>query len=165
MPAYLAIALWEPRTSRTKNWVTKLKSAFQQLSSFFTQLNFRQQIRKVALVNAIIIFNLLIVGTVLFRWYYPEITTLSAFFATAILLLGGYGDLFAELEDISFIPWWIRLFSLILTLVGTVFVGVIYALLTEALLSSRFEFIKQPPPIPKQDHVVIVGMGKTGAKS
>jgi voltage-gated potassium channel Kch len=152
------------KNSRTKNWVTKLKSAFQQLSSFFTQLNFRQQIRKVALVNAIIIFNLLIVGTVLFRWYYPEITTISAFFATAILLLGGYGDLFAELEDITFIPWWIRLFSLILTLVGTVFVGVIYALLTEALLASRFEFIKQPPPIPQQDHVVIVGMGKIGIK-
>jgi voltage-gated potassium channel Kch len=41
---------------------------------------------------------------------------------------------------------------------------VIYAILTEALLSSRFEFVKQPPPIPQQDHVVIVGMGKTGAR-
>ncbi|GAB4542033.1 MAG: potassium channel protein [Pleurocapsa sp.] len=152
------------QTTPTQNWKTKLTFIFQQLSGFFTQLNFRQQIRKVALVNAIIIFNLLIVGTILFRWYYPEITTLSAFFATAILLLGGYGDLFAELEDITFIPWWIRLFSLILTIVGTVFVGVIYALLTEALLSSRFEFVKQPPPIPQQDHVVIVGMGKTGIK-
>jgi voltage-gated potassium channel Kch len=152
------------KNSQGQNWKTKLTFIFQQLSGFFTQLNFRQQIRKVALVNAIIIFNLLIGGTVLFRWYYPEITTLSAFFATAILLLGGYGDLFAELEDITFIPWWIRLFSLILTVVGTVFVGVIYAILTEALLSSRFEFVKQPPPIPQQDHVVIVGMGKTGAR-
>ena len=152
------------KDSQTQNWVMKLKSACQQLSGFFIQLNFRQQIRKVALVNAIVIFNLLIIGTVLFRWYYPEITTLSTFFATAILLLGGYGDLFAELEDSALIPWWIRLFSLILTIVGTVFVGVIYALFTEALLSSRFEFIKQPLPIPKQDHVVIVGMGKMGVK-
>jgi voltage-gated potassium channel Kch len=152
------------KNSQGQNWKPKLTFIFQQLSGFFTQLNFRQQIRKVALVNAIIIFNLLIAGTVLFRWYYPEITILSAFFATAILLLGGYGDLFAELEDITFIPWWIRLFSLILTLVGTVFVGVIYALLTEALLSSRFEFVQQPPPIPQQDHVVIVGMGKIGVK-
>ena len=136
----------------------------KQIFSFFTQLNFRQQIRRVALVNAIIILNLLILGIVLFHWYDPEITNLSAFLATVVLLLGGYGDLFAELEDISEIPWWIRLFSLILTVVGTVFVGVIYALLTEALLSSRFEFTKQPPPIPQQDHVVIVGMSKTGQK-
>ncbi len=155
---------WKPKASRTRKWFKVLTSPGQQILSFFTQLNFRQQIRRVALINAIIILSLLIVGTVLFRWYYPEITTLSAFLATAVLLLGGYGDLFAELEDIAFIPWWIRLFSLILTLVGTVFVGVIYALLTEALLSSRFEFVKQPPPIPGQDHVVIVGMGKTGQK-
>ena len=153
-----------PRVYRTRNWLEVITSPGKQILGFFTQLNFRQQIRRVALVNAIIILNLLIVGTILFRWYYPEITTLSAFLATAILLLGGYGDLFAELEDITLIPWWIRLFSLILTLVGTVFVGVIYALLTEALLSSRFEFVKQPPPIPEQDHIVIVGMGKTGQK-
>ena len=51
-----------------------------------------------------------------------------------------------------------------MTLVGTVFVGVIYALLTEALLSSRFEFVKQSPPIPQQDRIAIVGMGKTGQK-
>ena len=155
---------WEPKASGTRKWFKVLTSPGKQIFSFFSQLNFRQQIRRVALVNAIIIIILLIIGTVLFRWYYPEITTLSAFLATAILLLGGYGDLFAELEDISFIPWWMRLFSLVLTIVGTVFVGVIYALLTEALLSSRFEFVKQPPPIPQQDHVVIVGMGKTGQK-
>ncbi|MGB5633877.1 MAG: NAD-binding protein [Waterburya sp.] len=155
---------WKSKASRTRKWLKVLTSPGKLIFNFFTQLNFRQQIRRVALINAIIILSLLIVGTVLFRWYYPEITTLSAFLATAILLLGGYGDLFAELEDITLIPWWIRLFSLILTLVGTVFVGVIYALLTQALLSSRFEFVKQPPPIPQKDHVVIVGMGKTGQK-
>ena len=155
---------FEPRVSRTRKWLKILTYPFKQIFSFFTQLNFRQQIRRVALVNAIIIVHLMIVGTVLFRWYYPEISTLSAFLATATLLLGGYGDLFAELEDTSFTPWWIRLFSLILTVVGTVFVGVIYALLTETLLSSRFEFAKQPSPIPQQDHIAIVGMGRTGQK-
>ncbi|MEM7758846.1 MAG: NAD-binding protein [Cyanobacteria bacterium P01_A01_bin.40] len=154
----------KPLTPKRRNWFKTLTLPGIQIFSFFTQLNLRQQIRKVALVNAIVILNLLIVGTVLFRWYNPEISTLSAFLASAVLLLGGYGDLFAELEVTSFIPWWIRLFSLILTLVGTVFVGVIYALLTEALLSSRFEFAKQPPPIPQQEHIVIVGMEQTGQK-
>lgn len=155
---------FEPTTTRTKNRLGQLTVWLNNISSFFTQLNFRQQIRRVALVNAIIIFILLIVGTVLFGWYDPEITTLSAFLATAVLLLGGYGDLFAELEDISSIPWWIRLFSLILTLVGTVFVGVIYALLIETFLSSRFEFTKHPPPLPERDGIAIVGMGQTGQK-
>ena len=149
---------------KTKTRFKKLTAFGDRVSSIFKQLNFRQQIRRVALINGIIIICLLIIGTVLFSWYYPKINALSAFFTTAILLLGGYGDLFPELDNTSSIPWWIRLFSLILTVLGTVFVGVIYALLTETLLSSRFEFSKQPPPIPQQDHIAIVGMGNTGQK-
>ncbi len=160
--SYANFATQQLRT--TDNWFDILGVRFRQALSPFTQLNFRQQIRKVALISTIIILSLLITGTLVFSWYYPKITTFSAFFATAILLLGGYGDLFAELDDISFIPWWIRLFSLILTVLGTVFVGVLYALLTETLLSSQFEFVKQRASIPQQDHVVIVGMGTTGQK-
>ncbi|MDJ0590994.1 MAG: NAD-binding protein [Pleurocapsa sp. MO_226.B13] len=152
------------QAARNQGWLELLKSRLQQAISIFSQLNFRQQIRRVALVSGIVLLGLLLLGTWLFRWYYPEITTISAFFATAILLLGGYGDLFPELEDISLIPWWLRLFSLLLTLVGTVFVGVMYALLTEALLSARFELNKQPVSIPQEHHVAIVGMGKTGQK-
>ena len=155
---------FERTSSNSRNWLNILKLRCQQAIDLFLQLNFRQQIRRVALISAIVILSLSIIGTLLFRWYYPEITTLSAFLATAILLLGGYGDLFAELEYVTFIPWWIRLFSLILTVVGTVFVGVLYALLTEALLSSQFEFTKQRPPIPDKSHVVIIGMGTTGQK-
>ena len=155
---------FEQTSSTIGDWFKGTKLFFKQAFGIFSQLNFRQQIRRVALVNGIIILSLLIIGTLLFHWYYPEITIFSAFFATSILLLGGYGDLFAELEDIALIPWWIRLFSLILTVVGTVFVGVLYALLTEALLSSRFEFVRQRPAIPQQNHVVIIGMGKMGQK-
>ncbi|MDJ0536657.1 MAG: NAD-binding protein [Xenococcaceae cyanobacterium MO_207.B15] len=157
-----------PRISPTRNNQTKswqfLRSSVQKIFNMVRRFNLRQQIRRLALVYLVIVLLLVIIGTLLFHWYYPEITLLSAFFATAILLLGGYGDLFSELEDITLIPWWLRLFSLGLTVVGTAFVGVLYALLTEALLSSRFDFAKQRPPIPQKCHVVIVGMGRVGQK-
>ncbi|MDJ0747231.1 MAG: NAD-binding protein [Xenococcaceae cyanobacterium MO_167.B27] len=156
-----------PRISPTRNNQTKswqfLRSSVQKIFNIVRRFNLRQQIRRLALVYLVIVLLLLIIGTLLFNWYYPEITLLSAFLATAILLLGGYGDLFSELEDITLIPWWLRLFSLGLTVVGTAFVGVLYALLTEALLSSRL-FLQQRLPIPQKYHVVIVGMGRVGQK-
>jgi Trk K+ transport system NAD-binding subunit len=105
---------------------------------------------------------LLAIATVLFHLYYPNTTWLSAFYASAILLLGGYGDLFGNFEKITTIPWWLQTFALSLSLAGTAFVGVLYAVLTESLLSSKFQFVKQRPPVPQQNHIIIVGLGRVG---
>jgi Trk K+ transport system NAD-binding subunit len=135
----------------------------RQIRSFF-QLGFRQQVRRVALACGAIVLVLLIVGTLLFSAYYPQIALLDAFYATAILLLGGYADLFGGFEQTLLIPWWLQLFALGLTLAGTAFVGVLYALLTEALLSSKFQFAKQRPPIPEKDHAILIGLGRVGQR-
>ncbi|MEM9541095.1 MAG: NAD-binding protein [Cyanobacteria bacterium P01_E01_bin.42] len=135
----------------------------EQISHFW-QLNLQEQIRRVALLAGFIVLLLLATGTLLFNFYHPDTTLLSAFYVTAILLLGGYADLFDRFDTIASIPWWLQLFALSLTLAGTAFVGVLYALLTEALLSSKFQFIKQRPPVPQQDHVVLIGLGRIGMK-
>ncbi|MBE9166493.1 NAD-binding protein [Pleurocapsales cyanobacterium LEGE 06147] len=140
----------------------RLINNLQKRISGFGLLSFRQQVRRVALICSAIVLVLLLIGTALFRWYYPGTSWLSAFYVTAILLLGGYSDLFDSFEPITEIPWWLQLFGLGLNLVGTAFVGVLYALLTEALLSSKFEFTKQRPPVPQKDHIVIIGLGRVG---
>lgn len=130
----------------------------------FWQLSFQQQIRRVALLSGFITILLVIVGTFLFRLYAPNASFISALSGTAILLLGGYGDVFggSNPEDLNEIPWWMQIFSLFLTLTGTAFIGVLYALLTETLLASKFQFIPNRPPIPPQDHIVIIGLGRVG---
>jgi voltage-gated potassium channel Kch len=128
----------------------------------FGGLSFKQQVTRVAIIYGLIVLLLLITGTILFRFFYPGTTLVSSFYVTAILLLGGYSDLFDSFEPISTLPAWLQLFSLALTVTGTAFVGVLYALLTQALLSSKFQFYNKRPPIPEADHVVIVGLGKLG---
>lgn len=118
--------------------------------------------RRVALGAGGFVITLLVVGTLLFRLGYPDIPLDDAFFASATLLLGGYGDVFGDLVSDEGIPWWLRLFSLLLTLAGIALVGVIYALLTENLLSSQFKFLDPRPAVPERDHVVIVGLGRVG---
>jgi hypothetical protein len=56
------------------------------------------------------------------------------------------------------------LFSLLLTLTGIALVGLLYGLITEHLLSMQFQFLQRRPPVPKQNHIVIVGQGGVGRR-
>jgi Trk K+ transport system NAD-binding subunit len=142
-------------------WWANRQGWHRQLAQFW-QLGWRSQVRRVAILYGMTVLVLLAIGTVLFQAYYPGISFWAAFFDTAILLLGGYGDLFGNFQQLEPIPWWLRLFALGLTIAGTAFVGVLYAILTQALLSSKFQFIQHRPPVPQQEHVIIVGLGQIG---
>ncbi|ACB51787.1 hypothetical protein cce_2439 [Crocosphaera subtropica ATCC 51142] len=146
-----------PLFSKSKPFLLRIKSSIFQLWR-----KGRNYLRGVALICGAIVLILLFFGTILIHSYYPESTFFSAFSATVILLLGGYSDLFGEFEQMEQIPHWLQLFSLGLTLSGTAFVGVLYALLTELLLSTKFQFVKRRPPIPEQNHIIIIGLGRVG---
>jgi Trk K+ transport system NAD-binding subunit len=150
-------AVSKHRSSPWTDWQGWQRQLFQ-----FWQLGLRSQVRRLAVLYGITVLILLAIGTLLFEIYYPGISSWAAFFDTAILLLGGYGDLFGNFQQLEPIPWWLRLFALGLTIAGTAFVGVLYAILTQALLSSKFQFIQHRPPIPQQNHVVIIGLGRIG---
>lgn len=153
---------YHQKSANTKNLINDywgyLKEKFYQ----FWHSSIQQPTRRVALICSFIVLILLITGTFLLKVYYPSTTLLSAFSATAILLLGGYSDLFGEFEQMDDIPAWLQLYSLGLTLAGTAFVGVLYALVTEGLLSTKFQFLKNRPPIPQQDHIIVIGLGRVG---
>ena len=135
---------------------------FPQKLAQLWQSSYKYQTRRVAVVCGITGLLLLSWGTVLFRLQYPGISWRAAFSATSALLLEGYSELFGTFELTTPIPWWSQLFSLGLTLAGTAFVGVLYALLTEALLTSRFEFFTSRPLVPQQDHIVLIGLNWVG---
>jgi Trk K+ transport system NAD-binding subunit/tetrahydromethanopterin S-methyltransferase subunit G len=142
--------------------LTKIKNFINQKVDNVWQENSQKQIKKVVFFCSILVLILLIIGTILFNLYYPGTSLGSAFYVTAILLLGGYSDLFDTFEPLPFIPWWLQLFALSLTVVGTALVGVLYALLTQAILSSQFEFVKQRPPLSRFNHVIVIGLGGVG---
>jgi voltage-gated potassium channel Kch len=120
--------------------------------------------RRIALITSGVILVLCAIGTILYQLYYPQISLMEAFHATISLLLGGYGDVFGGVTLDIKVPVWLQFFSLGLALVGTAFVGIIYALLTESLLSSRLKFLQRRRPIPKQGHLILIGFGEFGQK-
>ncbi|MBD2457803.1 NAD-binding protein [Nostoc sp. FACHB-87] len=121
------------------------------------------QTRRVALVGALLLVSLFLLGTLLFKAQYPDLSWQDALNVALVLSLGGYGDVFGGQQKISFpLTWWLHLFSITTSVTSTLFVGILYALMTERVLSARFQFSKRRPRIPKADHVVLVGMGRVG---
>jgi Trk K+ transport system NAD-binding subunit len=143
------------------NWRTwRPKDALTQ----FLQSSAKNQIRQVALLCGITVVLLCLLGIILLVATGTTPTVADAFYATVVLLLGGYGDIFGGLALSDPVVWWLRLFSLTLSLAGTAFIGVIYALLTEKLLSLRFEFLAKRPPIPEKGHIVVIWLGRVGRR-
>lgn len=129
----------------------------------FWKFSYRHQIRRVALLCSLTVVALTLLGTVLMVLT-GTASLIDGIYTTIVLLLGGYADLFGELAAGGAIPWWLRLFSLGLTLAGTAFIGVLYALLTEQLLTLKFEFLTKRPPIPEKGHVVVISLGRVGRR-
>ncbi|WOD39018.1 potassium channel family protein [Nodosilinea sp. E11] len=143
--------------ARLRNWPT-LKRDFIHL----VRSGSGQQLRRVALICGITVLALCLVGTLLLDANSPDdIPLFQAFLYTFITLFGGYGDVFEALEDFNY-PRLLQLFGVLLTVAGAAFVGVLYALLTEKLLTLRFEFMERRPPVPEQDHVVVIWLGRVG---
>ncbi|MDF5710849.1 MAG: NAD-binding protein [Nostoc sp. S4] len=145
----------------------KFKHKIVYLSRTFS----RYQSLRVAIICGLTVLFLWGLGTVIYILNYPGSNILEAFYATGVLLLGGYGDIFGGInfktppEAAQHMSGWLRLFSLGLTLIGIGFVGVLYALLTDALLSSRFEFFNSyQPSMPQKDHIILIGLNRVGQR-
>jgi len=171
------IEIGSTQTASDRWAATNQNRFWQRLIRRLAESNLRQLLRqiqqqieqnqplRVGLLCALFMVCLLVIAMFLYRSHYPETTWQSALNVAVVLALGGYGDLFGGGVTLPFpLPWWLHLFSLGLTITGTVFIGILYALLTERVLASRFQFLNRRPPVPRQDHIILVGLGRLGQR-
>ncbi len=119
-----------------------------------------ERVVAIALLTALF---LLLTGTFLLKATVPGITWVMAISLGAILLLGGYGDVFGGFTP-SGVPGWVQLVCLLITLASILVVLGVLGLLADQLLSSRFDFLQKRPRLPRHSHVVVVGLGRIGRK-
>jgi Trk K+ transport system NAD-binding subunit len=151
------LSRWSEGWAKWQHWPS-LKQSLVNL----WQANYEQQIRRVALLCGVTVVVLFLMGTLLLKaTAMTAISFRESFFYTFILLFGGYGDVFEQLQNYRY-PALIQTFSALITIAGTAFIGVLYALLTEKLLTLKFEFNQRRPPVPEKDHVVVVWLGRVG---
>lgn len=124
----------------------------------------QQQTKRVALLVGCGIISLLILGTLILKLTQPDVNFFQAFYVTGVMLLGSYDTVYGEFSPQDTIPMWMRLMNLTYMLAGTASIAVLYALLTETLLSAKFQLPRKRPPISAEGHVVLVGLGRVGRR-
>lgn len=162
----------ETLVTRPTRSTKSIKQVWKTFISTIKSQNFRDRLKqfwqesgqtgRVASVGGLFMISLFLCGTILYKLQYPQISLQDALNVSFVLSIGGYDNLFGQLKLPFPIPWWLHLFSISLTVSGTVFVGIIYAVMTERVLAARFQFSKRRPPVPKADHVVLIGLGRVG---
>ncbi|MEO0459050.1 MAG: NAD-binding protein, partial [Cyanobacteria bacterium P01_A01_bin.114] len=148
---------------RLGSWRTALLDGDwrRRLSSFWRQ-DAQQSLRRVIVIALSTGLILWVIGTTILKSTAP-ISWPKAISLGAILLLGGYGDVFGGF-GVNNIPSWVLLVCLMISVTSLLVVIGVFGLLADQLLSSRFEFLQRRPRLPKQDHVIVVGLGRVGRR-
>lgn len=107
-------------------------------------------------------FGALLVSSMLtFVWGPPHLPPSEALRLAIMLLTGGHlADVFDPFVSLPHSVLWMEA---VLTVTGTVLTAVLYALLTDRLLTARFQLARRPEP-PASDHVIVAGLGATGER-
>ncbi len=150
-------------------------TAIQDLIQMVTSGNWRQEMaklwqwfqekrsRQVIGVGFVIALLLWTIGTVVLKTQ-SNMPWQHAMSLAVILLLGGYGDVFGGLEADLGVPWWVQLVCLLITIVSLLFVLGVLGLVADGILSSRFDFLRQRPTVPKRDHIILLGFRRVGRR-
>lgn len=134
----------------------------QQMLTEVWQSTAQQQTQRVAMIVGITVLTLIVLGTSVLKAAHPQESWLKTLYVTSVMLLGSYDIVFGALSPSDPTPLWMRLMNLSYMLAGTASIAVLYALLTESLLAAKFQLLSKRPPIPQQDHVVLVGLDRVG---
>ena len=124
-----------------------------------------QQVRQVIGAGVLFATMLWLSSLVLLWATVPQIGLGKAASTAVILLLGGYGDIFGGLSDPALsVPPGVQFYCLLVTIASLASVLGVLGLITDSLLSSRFDFLRKRPRLPKHNHVVLVGYGRVGQR-
>ncbi len=157
------------QTQRASFWsrIKLLRQSYirAQLTQFWQWLQ-AEPTRQVVVIGLVIGLALLLTGILLLNFTLfkgQEHSWQHAFSSSVILLLGGYGDVFGGLEPTP-APLWVQLYCLMITGFSLLFFLGVVGLIADQILSTRLVFRRQRFRLPKEDHIVLVGLGRIGQR-
>jgi Trk K+ transport system NAD-binding subunit len=116
----------------------------------------------VALTGLGVMAALVLLAVVFFSASQPNLAASEAL-RTALMLLTG-GHLADVVVNFDKLPRGVLWAELLLTMAGTLLTAIVYALLTDRLVTARFNLLARRPRPPARGHVIIAGLGATGER-
>lgn len=81
----------------------------------------------------------------------------SLYFVVTTLTTTGYGDI--TVKDHSM---WVKLYACLMMVLGSAAVATLYSIITDYLVSTRFNEILGRQQVSESEHVIVVGLGNVG---
>ena len=117
---------------------------------------------RVAITGIAVMASLLVLAVIYFIGGTWDLEFFEAVRVAMMLLTGGHlADVEPEFQNL---PRGVLWSEVMLGIMGTLLTAIVYALLTDRLLTARFNLLARRPRPPVSGHVIIAGLGATGER-
>ncbi|HEY9907265.1 MAG TPA: NAD-binding protein [Thermosynechococcaceae cyanobacterium] len=137
---------------------TSQRSLKQRLAKLGLALKYLRQRSRSLIYAALLLLMVIATGALMFASTVLKQSPLDALYFSVSMITGA-GD---SLVLIQHVPDQIKLFTLVLMLVGAAIIGLSYALLNDFVLGTRFDRFWEVTRIPQHNHFVVCGLGGVG---
>jgi Trk K+ transport system NAD-binding subunit len=139
--------------SHRKSWLRKLLKVLTNLRQFQTHA-------QPILVMTLTLFVMIFLATLTYVCFDRQVSAIDALYFSVGLITGAGGqEQVAEKAPDS-----IKLFTVVMMLVGAGVIGICYALLNDFVLGTRFKEFWDAARVPARHHYIICGLGGIGVQ-
>ncbi len=137
--------------TRRQSWLRKLLKVLTNLRQF---QNHAQAVLGVTIALIVMIF----IATLTYVCVDQQVSVVDALYFSVGLVTGAGGQ-----EQVAeHAPNSIKIFTIVMMLVGAGVVGIFYALLNDFVLGSRFKQFWDAARVPERNHYIVCGLGDVG---
>ena len=134
---------------------------FQKISKFFMGFRHFQEHGRAVLFTAIALLVTIFSATVVYTSFQLNVSLVdSLYFSVGMITGAGGNERVVEHSAAS-----IKIFTVIMMLIGTAVIGIFYAILNDFILGSRLRNFWDAARVPQRNHIVICGLGSVGVQT
>ncbi|MBD2460052.1 NAD-binding protein [Oscillatoria sp. FACHB-1407] len=134
------------------------RSLTQRILGLFTRLRQFQQHIRPTLITLLVLAVTIGAATLTYTAANFQVSLVDAlYFAVGMITGAGGNESIAEKAPVE-----IKVFTVVMMLIGTAVVGICYALLNDLILGTRLQQLWKTFPIPQRHHYIICGLGGVG---
>ncbi|MFQ4146904.1 potassium channel family protein [Chlorogloeopsis sp. ULAP02] len=136
------------------------RSMIARLLKILTSLRHFQKHAEAVVAMSIVLLVIIAIATVIYTSSDAAVSVVDAlYFAVGMITGAGGND-----KVVEHAPSSIKLFTVLMMLVGAAVIGLFYALLNDFVLGSRFKQFLDAARIPQRHHYIVCGLGGIGIK-
>ncbi len=136
------------------------RSLIRKLLKVITNLRQFQQHGRSVVMGAVVLLAVILVATLTYTSAELKLSVVDALYFSVGMITGAGGND----KVVENAPNSIKLFTVIMMLVGAVVIGIWYAMLTDFVLGSRFKQFWDAARIPQRYHYIVCGLSGIGVK-